>query len=514
MIIITSGAYLQGELKSEFGNLPPVYLPLGNKPLLHYQIKALRNIFHNENIILTLPESFQLTSFENELNNKLNINIIPVPDELTLSSSILYAININGSYDEPVRILHGDTLIFDLPTTLDCLSIADSEDNYDWYRPDNNLEVWSGFFAFQNTKTLVKMLSKHSLFSLAVSSYNKQFSLKEIKTKDWLDFGHLNTYFAARKTVTTQRAFNSLRISEGIVTKSGTPAAKIQAEGKWFNNLPLDLKPMTPALYKINDTPSPSYSLEYLPLSPLNELYVYGRHNEKFWYKICRYYNDWFNKATKLSPPDIDLNPIRTRLIKDKTYERLAIYSEQNQFNLDHPLIINGVNLPSLKEIAEDCIQKSLYQKPITGVFHGDPCFSNALYDGRNGRLRLLDPRGINDSQGLIGDIRYDLAKIMHSFIGLYDFIIAKKYNLNSISDYEWNFRIEKSKQIDIIIDNFLNFSFDAFPKDAINQTIPDMILLFISMLPLHSDDSSRQKALLCNALRLYVKFFHQDEAI
>ena len=40
-------------------------------------------------------------------------------------------------------------------------------------------------------------------------------------------------------------------------------------------------------------------------------------------------------------------------------------------------------------------------------------------------------------------------------------------------------------------------------PKDL----MPDTILLFFSMLPLHSDDCDRQNAFIANALRLYQKY-------
>ena len=48
-------------------------------------------------------------------------------------------------------------------------------------------------------------------------------------------------------------------------------------------------------------------------------------------------------------------------------------------------------------------------------------------------------------------------------------------------------------------------FSEFGFIQDlTIQQTMPLVILLFISMLPLHSDRPERQKAMLANALRLY----------
>jgi hypothetical protein len=42
-------------------------------------------------------------------------------------------------------------------------------------------------------------------------------------------------------------------------------------------------------------------------------------------------------------------------------------------------------------------------------------------------------------------------------------------------------------------------------------STYPILILLFLSMLPLHNDNSTRQQAFLANALRLYIEFKKQN---
>lgn len=509
MIIITSGAYVQNELRSEFGAVPPVYLPIGNQPLLTYQVRAIKEKIKNEHIALSLPESFKVTPYEQKRLLDLNIEVIRVPDGLSLAASILYAINMAGRYEEATRILHGDTLIYDLPTELDVLSVADSADDYDWYRV-NNLGVWSGFFAFKHTRNLIRVLAKNIHFTDAILEYAAQYKLRQISTKDWLDFGHLNTYYTARELVTTQRAFNSLQICNGIVTKSGMPIQKIKAEAEWFMALPARIKPMTPAFYgKEENESSVSYSLEYLPMTPLNELYVYGRHSFSFWEQICRLYDNWFTLAANFSDYSTEqLVPEREKLIQDKTLIRLEKFSRDNNFDINKPLNFNNKELPSLQSIARECISKSIGLMPIPGVLHGDLCFSNVLYDARNRRIRVIDPRGVSNSTGLIGDMRYDLAKLMHSFIGLYDFIIAGHFSCERTAAYSWVFSIHTPIHISEIVQSFFKIEFREFPDSAIQESIADVILLFISMLPLHADNLERQEALMCNALRLYDEYY------
>ena len=101
--------------------------------------------------------------------------------------------------------------------------------------------------------------------------------------------------------------------------------------------------------------------------------------------------------------------------------------------------------------------------------------------------------------------MRYDIAKLSHSIIGLYDFIIAGRYTYTESTPYDVSFKIYSSDNKSIA-DYFLLLMKNQYhiSKDTI---YPIMINLFLSMLPLHSDDRIRQKALLANALRLYLEY-------
>ena len=99
MILITSAAYIDLELQSEFGCLPPAFLPVGNKHLFFHQVDILKSYFNDEAIYMSIPESFIVSDLEREFINNLNISIVSIPDKLRLSDSILYAINSIGNYN-------------------------------------------------------------------------------------------------------------------------------------------------------------------------------------------------------------------------------------------------------------------------------------------------------------------------------------------------------------------------------------------------------------------------------
>ena len=139
---------------------------------------------------------------------------------------------------------------------------------------------------------------------------------------------------------------------------------------------------------------------------------------------------------------------------------------------------------------------------------HGDLCFSNILWDSRSCSIKLIDPRGgLNQNfsleNKLIGDFRYDLAKLGHSLVGNYDHIVTGFYSLDISDNLSFMFNVDNYER-----ESLKKYYFDKIDemkvcKDFINASI---VNLFLSMLPLHSDDSNRQIALLLNAYRLFYK--------
>ncbi|MGK3111577.1 hypothetical protein [Candidatus Pantoea formicae] len=521
MILITSAAYVSNELKIEFGDIPPCLLPLGNKTLLEYQVDVLRH--KNEDpIFVSLPEDFQINDIERALFDRMKLNIISVPTELSLAESVLYSMNIMHDHDIDfisLKLLHGDTLMTELPKDSDMISVAPSSDDYNWekesYARDNL--VWSGYFSFSNPRTLIKCLTlSQKNFVNAVRRYDQTYSLKRIHAKNWYDLGHLNTYFLSRSQITTQRAFNAMRIQNGIVWKSGSNSKKILAESNWFQKIPVALRVYIPQLIDSGldeETKRNFYSLEYLPYNPLNEIYVHGKNPEFFWMRTFLLTNAFLSGARDAfyaNNYDINIANINAdsdTLYRDKTFSRLNEYAVKNGISLDEPVCYDDNKLPSLNDIAKECVDKTLALPVIPAILHGDLCFSNILFNSRQNSIKVLDPRGLNQQNELTiyGDQKYDVAKLCHSVIGLYDFIIAGRYQVKGDVFTSSNIEFKTDNRILNIQKEFLNIPF--LGDITVKQIMPLTVLLFLSMLPLHADRPDRQKAMLINALRLYSNY-------
>lgn len=513
MILINSAAYVNAEFRNEFGYIPPCFLPVGNRKLLSYQVNALRSSFDKDvKIVVSLPNSYVLSIDESLLLDDLQVEPIFVQENISLGMALLYVLNTVGYEGEKLRLLHGDTLLGDFPLNNNCVALAKPEDDYIYQLNDTDSRAWCGFFAFSNPKNFVRALAiSQGDFVQAVKIYEDENGIDYEDVQNWYDFGHINTYFHSRSTITTQRAFNSLKINNGVVWKSGTPARKIEAEANWFAQLPAELKRFTPQLIQAGRTleGNPFYETEYLPILPLNEIFVHGKNPPSFWEKVLNLTAFYMKKSREYFPEgDSDLNSKihqdSIALYSNKTYERLEAYAEQNNINLDEPTYYNAVKLPSLRQIATECINKTLALPEIPAVVHGDLCFSNVMYDSRSNNIKVIDPRGLNIQQELTvyGNQSYDLAKLCHSFIGLYDFIIADAFKLEKNDHIGVKLVFNLDKRLRDIQDIFMKRR--LIPNISHQDIIAPTILLFLSMIPLHFDKPHRQEAMLANALRLY----------
>lgn len=516
MIVINSAAYVVPEFRNELGLIPPCLLPLGNKKLLEHQVQELR-CFENEKIYVSLPANYELTLDEQQLMQSLRVEVIAVPEDFSLAEALTYVLNVASIEGKTLRLLHGDTLILDLPTGLDEVAVGQSAGDYDWEiesSAENSIQaalVWSGFFSFSDQREFLRalVLSRRN-FVNAVREYGNKNKLKAIACEKWFDLGHVNTYFSSRSKITTQRSFNSLKIVDGVLYKTGEPARKIEAEEHWFNKVPISIKKYTPQLLDSGVLPNGSrfYALEYLPYLPLNELFVHGRNSVAFWVKKFTLLRTFFKEARINVLEENEVVPViqsdALSLYEEKTLARLKDYENDTLSSKNDVVSIHNGSPLRIIDIAKDCIGLISKRKVIPAILHGDLCFSNILFDSRSERLKIIDPRGLNFKNDLSihGDQRYDLAKLAHSVIGLYDFIIAGRYSIAYDADGFEIIKFDIDKRIDLIQKEFLKFDF--MDGESVFNIFPLVVLLFISMLPLHADRPDRQKAMLLNAIRIY----------
>ena len=65
---------------------------------------------------------------------------------------------------------------------------------------------------------------------------------------------------------------------------------------------------------------------------------------------------------------------------------------QKNQINLDEKTRYSRTDLPSLREIAKECIEATLALPEVPAITHEDLCFSNIMYDARSNNIKVIDP--------------------------------------------------------------------------------------------------------------------------
>jgi hypothetical protein len=519
MLLITSGAYVDSELYAEFGRIPPAFLPVGNRPLFTWQ--AERHGAAHAQVCMTVPGDFTLDEADCGCLDACRIALYRTEPGVALGVAVHDFLSAHER-EGPIEILYGDTLIDDPPRQgSDWLAVGHTDEYYHWYHevPSHGQPggTWTGMFAFSDAARLRALLAGRGDFIASVLAYDRDVaSLAHWQVARWLDFGHVHTYFDSKRTVTTERHFNQLRVADGVVTKTGDDAAKIAAEAEWFEQAPATVKPfLAPYIGRTDNGRTANgrtgqtcgYQLEYLHLATLNELYVFGRLPARVWGRIFRAC-DAFLQAARAVPVEQPPTPEAVRqTYRDKTLSRLAAYAAASGCDLDAPWTLNGQPAPSLREMAAQASAALEAAPPEPSFLHGDFCFSNILFDFRAGRVKTIDPRG-TDAHGRparFGDLRYDVGKLAHSVLGLYDHIVAGHYLLetDAADPQALRFRVLADRSLPIQA-LFLATPF-AGRLPAAWDCLPVMVLLFLSMLPLHADSGPRQRALMANAIRLYL---------
>ncbi|MFO6423878.1 capsular biosynthesis protein [Motilimonas sp. KMU-193] len=522
MFLIMSAAYISQELESEFGTIPPAFLPLGNKRLFQHQVQSAPS---GKRIYLTIPESYQLNPYDRAWLIQHQVTLLPIPDDISLGASLISALNLMGhNLDQPLSILFGDTLIPNLPKGEDIIAVSEVENSYNWAvitHDENELlktnevraeldstNVVSGYFKCSQPKQLIQCLIKaHWQFNGGMNLYHQRVGLTPIRVDNWLDFGHVNTYYRSKAKYTTQRAFNELTITPRWIEKSSNKSIKIQAEAHWFEHLPAMMRTFTPQYLGAithHASQNQGYRLEYLHHTALNELYVFSALPDMVWRRIINGCLHFVSECRQHLAPVAAPAAQLADLFSSKTTARLTQFCQSKGITLDQQWHFNNELTLSLAQLQQ---QSERYLPTTSGqhsLMHGDFCFSNILYDFRTNSIKTIDPRGLTPDETLTiyGDTRYDLAKLSHSIIGLYDWLIAGYFELD-IDNAHIQFEVLQPKELKATQQYFMAQVEAQFALSR--QALYAMqIQLFLSMLPLHSDDPQRQAALMANAFRLY----------
>ena len=276
--------------------------------------------------------------------------------------------------------------------------------------------------------------------------------------------------------------------------------------------LPPDLKIFFPRVIeelKTNKTHA-SIKMDYFSYPNISEIQLYRDIEEVQWHRIFDAFEFVLKKftayKTKIDKKDF-LNFHLGKTLNREAENEKWINENRFEFFLDDRLVLNGQKCASFKTLLPktEAAIENLFNENDFCVMHGDFCFNNILYDVYSGTIRLIDPRGSfgENLPGIYGDIKYDLAKLLHSSVYSYDYIVNDLFRFdvkgNSVT---YSFNLRPNHELLTTLSNELVKKM-GFNPAQINILVA---LLFISMCPLHSDSVRRQKLMYAHGLYLLNK--------
>ena len=449
-----------------------------------------------------------------------------------LSVSLMTLLNVCDD-NLPTQIILGDTLINE-PFPEECdvfLSSTNIKASKNWClvskNTDNHIEhiynkerdislkgkeALVGYYKFSDTKLLKQIAVSEIIqgnkdFMHILLKYNQKRPVTIKTTQHWYDFGHISGAVQARLGLFSAREFNNLKVDavRGTITKISAKKQKLLDEANWYQKLPLEISCYAPRVFKVeNKANVAEVEMEMYGYANLAETFIYGSNNLEDWYniiesllKVHKVFEKYVEPADKSEFEEIYVNKTIQRLAEIPTKAIETAKMMQSNY-----IMINGNhyrNYPLLQNALEISVAKLVDYDKRT-IVHGDYCFSNILFDPMHYIFKFVDPRGRFKTQTIYGDPRYDIAKLRHSIVGLYDFIVAGLYKLKDLGNNNYEFQISTplvSERLEAFFDELVvAYGYNSQEIKLIEA------LLFLTMIPLHGEDSLRQQAFYLTAIK------------
>lgn len=501
-------------------------LPVGGKPVIHWTIDHLYGLGIDRFRVGVPRRGEPIEDYVRYiLPRDCAVDWVVCSGDLPIAHSV---INLCHGIQGPALVVLGDTLFslgsaspsLDHPWILTAsvedpsewcvVAIDDTGFVSEWFDKDEFTEsriAAIGVYWIPEAKVeAVGQLSLPDASLVNISDVLRAISpegVKAFEAQEWLDCGHPQTYDRSRRSVAAARAFNTLVFDDlrGTVRKESSNTKKLADEIRYMTDLPADLRPFFPQVFDWNlDSSQPWMEMEYYGYPTLSELFLYHQLHPSIWDSILRRLAQVLS-FLRSGGQSIDVADV-VAMYLHKTEQRLSEVSSETSlgrlFQYDE-VRINGLSrlgLHDLWTVTAAQVQE-ISARPVGAMIHGDLCFSNVLFDLRSGLCKFIDPRGSFGRESHRGDQRYDVSKIHHSVIGLYDHLVAGLFNVEG-SDGDFELEISVTPLQQRVAASYRELVLSAFEKSEV-----DLItgLIFLGLAPLHPESESRQLAFLLQGI-------------
>lgn len=548
-LLIPSALLVPSDMRNKFGELPTALFPLGNKTMIERLYDKYKDIVE---VIYIVVKRKQLLINDYINSKKLPIRIIELDELRDLGYTIQYGMEFILGQEPLIDYIYVNFADFLLDEHVPInnhnffyYASGMSTDEWTYFKDNNGIitdildkcplsenhqisnfsGIFVGLFGFTNPHYFLELLKQYSnvhsdmdTFYQAIFTYSQEYPFTILHSQNWFDVGHSDNYSKATTSVAA-RSFNSIEIDEqrGILKKRSENKEKLVNEIRWYLRIPNKLQYLLPRVYDYSlDLTDLYVSMEYYGYHTLHESLVFGDLPLVKWQAIFQKLLFAINDMGKFTVTGerIQFEAALRDIYLQKTFDRLDMMRNEPDFHsfFENTITINRKEYRSLNEYLKMLPQliEKLVVDTFTGQFniiHGDLCFANILIEDTYDFIRVIDPRGKFGTFDIYGDGRYELAKLMHTLEGKYDFIIEDMFDIDVIGN-TIEYHVHKQ------IDNITNVFLDVFRESIDNIQAVRLIeaTLFLSMIPLHSDYKQRQFAMLATGVMLLEQVIREIE--
>ncbi len=297
------------------------------------------------------------------------------------------------------------------------------------------------------------------------------------------------------------RYFNSLKGNEYTIIKSSSDIKKIKSEYTFYHLLPEDMKFWFVMPFNYQETcDSASYTMERLHMTDLAIKWVHGSMDEVEFSELMDKYFYFFSSRHAKKCPEAEYKGHANALYVEKVNDRIENLKKLPEYRKLKVLLEASTDtcidtLVNKYFELKNKIEKQVDYPQELVIGHGDPCFSNALYNKSTKTLKFIDPKGALAEEQLWTNPYYDVAKLSHSVCGRYDFFNNGLYDIkiNPEFSYELEIPFDNSGFVKIFRDKVEKNGFDYLSVRIYEAS------LFLSMLPLHIDNPHKVFGFILN---------------
>ena len=333
------------------------------------------------------------------------------------------------------------------------------------------LNNYIGLAGIKNYREFWKGMGNDSIKIGEVKGLNKilKFGLRAYKFK-WYDTGNLKSLELVKKNFKGDK-YNILEKQGEAIWFLKNHVIKYSNNPKFIKSRVLRqkiLKRFTPKII--------SYSKHFYVYRKINGIVLSKIITKEIFLNFLNYLKIFW-KHKNVNQKKFNRNCLN--FYKNKTYERVKLFKKKYK-TYDKKELINGKQVDLLLNLLSKLDWENISKgEPVN--FHGDLHFENILFSKK--KYMFLDWRQDFDGRHDVGDIYYDLAKIMHGILVSHQKVIKNKYNYKQSYNYS-KISLNLSGKYKEILKTYIDWL--KLNNFELNKVIQLTALIYINIAPLH----------------------------